>query len=120
MLAMMFEPVDFADRHGHLPGRGPGHEIFGSPAGEVEVAPARRARLVCFERGDVVGEYRHCLATGCVPPRWSRADRFRVAGARLPAFRRFLLAFPESALVLFKLTVDQLLAARAAEAQREA
>jgi CRP-like cAMP-binding protein len=104
VLATMFESRDFQDgavliREGEQP-----NEVYAIAEGHVQVKLAD-GRLVEVGSGQVVGEYgMFGPSTATVTSRGTT----RALALDYQRFHRFLLAFPECALALLKLTVERL------------
>jgi hypothetical protein len=108
VLAMMLEPVSFdegevlcrfGDRATH---------VYLVAEGEVEVRLADGSLTRVLRRGGVVGEY-GLFGPGMRTATLVSRGRCRALRLDYQRFQRFLLAFPESALALLKLTVEHLL-----------
>ena len=113
LIATMFEPVAFADGEVICRVGDPATQVYVIAAGEVEVRRGDGSIIDVLRHGDVVGEY------GMLGPGRRRATlvsrgESRALSLDYPRFQRFLLAFPESALALLKVTVDRLLRQHAA------
>jgi monoamine oxidase len=110
VLATMFESRDFHDGEVLFREGEPANEVYAIAEGQVQVKLAD-GWIVELGSGQVVGEY------GMFgPPTTTVTSRGKTRALALDyqRFHRFLLAFPECALALLKLTVGRLTAQRAA------
>ena len=109
ILATMFTPREFGDGEIVFREGGPATEVFAIVAGHMEVRLSDGWVVAQLGAGQVVGEY----GTFGPPHGNCRVERREQgAGARSPALSSLLLAFPESAMALFRLTVERLIAQR--------
>lgn len=115
ILATMFEPITFAANDVLFTVGDKATQVYAIVDGELEMRMPD-GRMDILRRGRVVGEYglfnggsRHATVTA------------RCAGRALaldyPRFGRFLLAFPESAFALLRLTVERLMSREEAPAE---
>ena len=114
VLALMFEPRSFADGQVICRIGDPATEMYLVVDGHVDVQRADGSLMHLLRRGEVVGEY-GLFGTGQRTATLVARGESRALALDYQRFHRFLLAFPESALALLKLTVEQLLALRAVE-----
>ena len=108
ILAAMFEPMTFADAQIICRVGERATQVYAIAEGEIEVQLGDGSAILALKRGGVVGEYGMFGAHTRTATLISRGQS-RVLALDYHRFHRFLLAFPESSLALFKLTVDRLL-----------
>jgi monoamine oxidase len=115
VLATMFELASFAAGAVICTAGDPAGEMYLVVEGEITMLFQNRPTDRVLRRGDVVGEY-GMFGAGRRTATLVAREECELLALDYQRFRRFLLAFPEAALALFKLTVDQLLALRATQA----
>jgi hypothetical protein len=108
LLAMMFEPIEFTDGQIICRAGDPAQEVYAVAQGMIEVRQRDGSLLLILERGAVVGEY-GMFGDGVRTATLVARGACSALALDYQRFHRFLLAFPESALALLKLTVKQLL-----------
>jgi hypothetical protein len=108
ILAMMFEPVWFDDGQVICRPGDPATLVYAVAEGEIEVQLRDGSSVRMLRRGSVVGEY-GMFGSGTRTATLIAHGRCRALALDYQRFLRFLLAFPESALALMRLTVEQLL-----------
>jgi len=111
ILATMFTPREFGDGEVVFREGDPATEVFAIVAGRMEVRLSDGWVVAQLGAGQVVGEY------GTFGPGRRTATVVSNGASKALAldyqrFHRFLLAFPESAMALFRLTVERLIAQR--------
>jgi len=111
ILATMFTPRESGDGEVVFREGDPATEVFAIVAGQMEVRLSDGWVVVQLGAGQVVGEY------GMFGPGRRTATVVSNGASKALAldyqrFHRFLLAFPESAMALFRLTVERLIAQR--------
>lgn len=111
ILATMFTPREFGDGEVVFREGDAATEVFAIVEGQMEVWLADGWKVATLGAGQVVGEYgmfgpgrRTATVVSHGPSKALALDYQR--------FQRFLLAFPESALALLRLTVERLIAQR--------
>jgi hypothetical protein len=115
VLAMMFEPREYAGGQVICSAGDAATEMYLIENGQVDVQRDDGSLMHLLRRGEVVGEY-GMFGPGVRTATLVARGECRALALDYQRFRRFLLAFPESALALLKLAVEQVLAVRAAEA----
>lgn len=107
ILATMFEPITFAANEALFAAGDRATQVYAIVEGELEMRTTD-GRVETLTRGRVVGEYglfnggnRHATVVA--------RSKGRALALDYPRFGRFLLAFPEAALALLRLTVERLM-----------
>lgn len=113
VLATMFAPRAFEDAQVVFREGDPAAEVFAIVEGKLEIWLADGSVVGVAGRGNVVGEY-GMFGPGKRTATVVSRGKTRVLALDYQRFHRFLLAFPESALALLKLTVERLIAQRRA------
>jgi CRP-like cAMP-binding protein len=108
LLATMFEPMTFVDGQVICRVGEQASQVYAIAEGEIEVQLGDGSTILVLKRGNVVGEYGLFGAHTRTATLISRGASQALA-LDYHRFHRFLLAFPESSLALFKLTVDRLM-----------
>jgi CRP-like cAMP-binding protein len=108
ILAMMFEPIWFDDGQVICRPGDSATQVYAVAEGEIEVQLYDGRSIRVLRRGGVVGEY-GMFGSGARTATLIARGRCRALALDYQRFHRFLLAFPESALALMRLTVEQLL-----------
>jgi monoamine oxidase/CRP-like cAMP-binding protein len=106
-LATMFQPVTFAAREVICRAGDRAQQVFVVASGELEVLDHDGQLIATLGRGRVVGEYGAFHSGVRTATVVAREDASALA-LDYQRFERFLLAFPESALALLKLTIARL------------
>jgi hypothetical protein len=108
VLAMMFERRKLADGEVLCRAGDPAHSVFAIAAGEIDVyLPGASQPVARRHAGDIVGEYGMFLPEGRSATLQARGES-SVLILDYKYFKRFLLAFPESMMALFALSVQRL------------
>ena len=107
----MFEPRNFGDGEVLFHEGDPATEVYAIVEGRMEVSLSDGWLVAELGPGQVVGEY-GLFGPGKRTATVISRGRGRVLALDYQRFHRFLLAFPECALALLRLTVERLIAQR--------
>lgn len=111
ILATMFTAREFSDREVVFREGDPATEVFAIVDGKMEVQLSDGWVIAKLGRGQVVGEY-GMFGPGKRTETVVSSGPSKALALDYQRFHRFLLAFPESALALLRLTVERLIAQR--------
>jgi monoamine oxidase/CRP-like cAMP-binding protein len=111
LLAVMFEPVAFPAGSVICRAGEEANHVYALVAGEVEVRLADGSLADTFTAGAIMGEYA-LLGSGLRTADLVARTDVQALALDYQRFSRFLLAFPDAALALLKVTTDQLIEQR--------